>query len=86
MITSHKVGGIGQPTKFEFQYLPRLGMLTELGNAEDPAADTELTTQDVKRPTWAVLLVGAVVGSVAVASFLGVGVAGWLRRVPLHLL
>ncbi|CAM1509938.1 Fc.00g002730.m01.CDS01 [Cosmosporella sp. VM-42] len=84
MITSQKVGGIGQPTKFEFQYIPRLGMMTELGIAGESAPETKLTTRDVNRPTWAMLMVGIIVGSVAVASFLGV--AGWLRMVPHHLL
>ncbi|KAM5342964.1 hypothetical protein ACJ41O_013930 [Fusarium nematophilum] len=107
MITSKKVGGIGKATKFEFQYLPRIGMLTELGLPEDPnpqqhhdkssAAATDHNTSGPlrlmtrhaapKMPVRAVLVVGTLVGAVAVVSLARfVGVSGWLRTVPRHLL
>ncbi|KAF5005750.1 hypothetical protein FDECE_7822 [Fusarium decemcellulare] len=100
MITSKKVGGIGEATKFEFQYLPRIGMLTELGLPEE-ANEKEVmgasTTSGPLRvmtrhassrmPVRAVLIVGTVVGTVAVVSLARfVGASGWLRGTPRHLL
>lgn len=86
MITSQKVGGIGELTKFEFQYLPRIGMMTELGDYEtNSAPNAQTPPRNGQRPLWAVLLVG-LVGAVAVGKYFAVGVdAGalsWLRSVP----
>lgn len=86
MITSQKVGGIGELTKFEFQYLPRIGMMTELGDYEkDSAPNAQTPPRNGQRPFWAVLLIG-VVGAVAVGKYLGVGMdygsLSSLRSVP----
>lgn len=97
MIHSKKIGGIGESTKFEFQYLPRIGMLTELGHPEEPdekeaassnSGTLRLMTRHSKMPVRAVLVVGTIVGAVAVVSlarFVG-SPSGWLRGVPRHLL
>jgi hypothetical protein len=96
MIHSKKIGGIGESTKFEFQYLPRIGMLTELGHPEEPdekeavssSGTLRLMTRHSKMPIRAVLVVGTIVGAVAVVSlarFVGSS-SGWLRGVPRHLL
>ena len=90
MITSQKLGGIGQLTKYEFQYVPRLGMMTELGVPEQPEAVYAATPRNNNRSFWAVLVVGAAVGSVAVFKYLGFGmetdVLNWLRSAPHHVL
>lgn len=31
MVTNRKLGGIGGSTKFEFQYVPEIGRMTEMG-------------------------------------------------------
>lgn len=94
MIHSKKIGGIGESTKFEFQYLPRIGMLTELGQPEDPeeavstSSTLRLMTRQSKMPIRAVLVVGTIVGAVAVVSLARLvgSSSGWLRGVPRHLL
>ncbi|KAJ4320058.1 hypothetical protein N0V84_006043 [Fusarium piperis] len=100
MIHSKKIGGIGESTKFEFQYLPRIGMLTELGHPEEPNEKESVSSSGTlrsmtrhassKMPTRAVLVVGTIVGAVAMVSlarFVGSwSWSGWLRGVPRHLL
>lgn len=93
MITSQKLGGIGQLTKYEFQYIPQLGMMTELGSPEEPeSVYASSKPPKSNRSFWAVLVVGAAVGSAAVVKYmdLGVGleagVVSWLRSVPRYVL
>lgn len=86
MITSHKAGGIGEPTKFNFQYLPRIGMMTKLGPLPTAPSKEENATRVTKAvvhdPSRAVLVVGLLFGSVLVMSFFGLG----LRAVPQNLM
>ncbi|KAF4979408.1 hypothetical protein FZEAL_4385 [Fusarium zealandicum] len=100
MITSKKFGGIGESTRFEFQYLPRIGMLTELGQPEQPSEKATVETSTTygpfglmsrqvssRLPLRAVLVVGTFMGAVAVMSLTRfVGVSGWLRVIPRHLI
>ncbi|KAM0430479.1 hypothetical protein ACHAPT_005826 [Fusarium lateritium] len=98
MIHSKKIGGIGESTKFNFQYLPRIGMLTELGRPEEPHEKEAVSTSgplrlmtrhaSSKMPIRAVLVIGTIVGTVVLVSLarsVG-GASGWLRGVPRHLL
>ncbi|KAH6885891.1 hypothetical protein B0T10DRAFT_491856 [Thelonectria olida] len=78
MITDKSVGGIGKPSKFNFQYIPRLGMMTELGTRDDLATAEKSAP---KRSAKAVLVVGLMVGVVYL-----VGVTNLLRAVPHSLL
>lgn len=78
MILSKSVGGIGEPTKFQFQYLPRIGMLTELGTLQDLA--TEKSASMTLKPPRAVLVVMALLGAAAVTCL--VFVTGWFSAVP----
>ena len=80
MITSQKLGGLGEPTSFAFQYIPQLGMLTTPG----VRATTISEKSDASRLPRAVLLLGVVAMAGVVA--VGVAVAGWLRGLPQHLL
>jgi hypothetical protein len=94
MITSQKLGGIGQLTKYEFQYIPQLGMMTEAGAPEEPesAYASSRPPRQSHRGVWAVLVVGAAVGAVAVSKYLDLGadletgVLNWLRSVPRYVL
>ncbi|KAH8714354.1 hypothetical protein BGZ61DRAFT_530986 [Ilyonectria robusta] len=78
MILSKSLGGIGEPTKFQFQYLPRIGMLTELGTPQDLA--TEKLAPMTLKPPRAVLVVMALLGAAAVTCL--VFVTGWFSAVP----
>lgn len=94
----HKsAGGIGDKTLFEFQYLPRIGMLTELGQPEEHQQSDAgaagplmlMTRRATQLGTRALTVAGAtLVGVVAVAGLarcvgvMGVGVEGWLRMMP----
>jgi hypothetical protein len=86
MVHSKKMGGIGDPTTFKFQYLPRLGMLTELGvdkrqEAEQSAPAGFSKPMIILRK--AVLVVGTIAGAVAAVSLVRlVGVSS----IPRHLL
>lgn len=57
MVTSHRLGGIGHSTKFEFQYTPDFGKTTEMG-----AFDTGSWQRAAILAT-----VGIVLGAVAMA-------------------
>ncbi|KAG5661157.1 hypothetical protein KAF25_002800 [Fusarium avenaceum] len=86
MVHSKKMGGIGDPTTFEFQYLPRLGMLTELGMNKKQEAE-QSASADFSKPMIvlrkAVLVVGTIAGTVAAVSLVRfVGVSS----IPRHLL
>lgn len=100
MIHSKKVGGIGESSKFEFQYLPRMGMLTELGHPGGPDEKEEAVSSSTSgtlglmmtrhassktMPTRAVLLAVGAVAAVSLARLVGSS-PGWLRGVPRHLL
>ncbi|KAF4452046.1 Latex clearing protein [Fusarium austroafricanum] len=69
MIRNEKAGGLTESSTFEFQYLPRLGMLTELGVRENQeaeksaSADLSKTMIASKR---AVFVIGAFIGAMAV--------------------
>ncbi|KAK7427542.1 hypothetical protein QQZ08_005985 [Neonectria magnoliae] len=81
MIFSKAIGGIGERATFQFQYLPRIGMLTELGSPQDLANEKFATpTKMTKRSPRAVLVFAAVVGTVAVMYF--VFVSGLFAAVP----
>lgn len=94
MITSQKLGGIGQLTKYEFQYIPQLGMMTELGSPEEPESvyASSKPRKSNRSLFWAVLVVGAAVGSAAVVKYMDLGVGldagvlSWLRSVPRYVL
>jgi hypothetical protein len=86
MIHNTKAGGLDKSSTFEFQYLPRIGMLTELGIDPEQgaklsnAANSSKLSIAVKK---AVLVVGSVAGAMAAVSlirFVGVPI------VPRHLL
>ncbi|KAM0349721.1 hypothetical protein ACHAPU_003550 [Fusarium lateritium] len=86
MVHSKKMGGIGDPSTFEFQYLPRFGMLTELGVDEKQAA-VKPASAGLSKPMiiWrkAVLVAGTIAGALAAVSFVKfVGVPS----IPRHLL
>ncbi|KAH6950515.1 hypothetical protein DER45DRAFT_636688 [Fusarium avenaceum] len=86
MVHSKKMGGIGDPTTFEFQYLPRLGMLTELGMYKKQEAE-QSASAGFSKPMIilrkAVLVVGTIAGAVAAVSLVRfVGVSS----IPRHLL
>ncbi|RBQ76926.1 hypothetical protein FVER14953_09533 [Fusarium verticillioides] len=86
MIHNHKAGGLGESSTFEFQYLPRLGMLTELGVRKDLEAERTTSADSSKSMTIsrrAVLLVGTVLGAITAVSLVRfVGVS----NIPRHLL
>ncbi|KAF9772659.1 hypothetical protein IL306_009615 [Fusarium sp. DS 682] len=86
MIHNHKAGGIGESSTFEFQYLPRLGMLTELGVRKDLEAEKSTSADFSKTMTIlkkAVLLAGTIVGAITAVSLVRfVGVS----NIPRHLL
>ncbi|KAF5017269.1 hypothetical protein F66182_10820 [Fusarium sp. NRRL 66182] len=93
MIHSQKMGGLGESSKFEFQYLPRIGMLTKLGVREDKEAEQSSASSGLARPVMhhaaerAVLVVGTLAGVLAAVSLVrSVGVPGWFRGIPRHLL
>ena len=86
MINNTKAGGLDKSSTFEFQYLPRIGMLTELGiDTEQEAklstsADTSKLSIAVKK---AVLVVGSLAGAMAAVSL--VRLVGE-SNIPRHLL
>jgi hypothetical protein len=85
MVHSKKMGGIGDPTTFQFQYLPRLGMLTELGVDKRQAEHSASAGFSNPMVTLkkAVLAVGTIAGAVAAVSLVRfVGVSS----IPRHLL
>ncbi|PNP79126.1 hypothetical protein FNYG_07564 [Fusarium nygamai] len=86
MIHNHKAGGLGESSTFEFQYLPRLGMLTELGVRKDLEAERTASADFSKSMTIsrrAVLLVGTILGAITAVSLVRfVGVS----NIPRHLL
>ncbi|KAF4483613.1 Latex clearing [Fusarium agapanthi] len=86
MIHNHKAGGLGESSTFEFKYLPRLGMLTELGVRKDLEAERTTSADFSKSMTIsrrAVLLVGTILGAIPAVSLVRfVGVS----NTPRHLL
>ncbi|RFN51554.1 latex clearing protein [Fusarium flagelliforme] len=71
MINNTKAGGLDKSSTFEFQYLPRIGMLTELGidteqeSKLSTSVDTSKLSIAVKK---AVLVVGSLAGAMAAVS------------------
>lgn len=68
MITSQKKGGLGEHTKFEFQYLPQLGKMTELApwsSSGVASGDKNFKVQHIM-----ILLSSLLLGVVAVLSSL----------------
>ncbi|KAM0404951.1 hypothetical protein ACHAQC_000013 [Fusarium culmorum] len=86
MIQNTKAGGLEKSSIFEFQYLPRIGMLTELGVGAEPEAklsDSDNGSKLLIALKKAVLVVGSVAGAMAAVSLIRfVGVS----TVPRHLL
>lgn len=86
MIHNHKAGGLGESSTFEFQYLPRLGMLTELGVRKDLEAERTTSadfSKSMATSRRAVLLVGTILGAITAVSLVRfVGVSS----IPRHLL
>lgn len=86
MIQNTKAGGLEKSSIFEFQYLPRVGMLTELGVGAEPEAklsDSDNGSKLLIALKKAVLIVGSVAGAMAAVSLIRfVGVS----TVPRHLL
>lgn len=86
MIHNTKGGGLDKSSTFEFQYLPRLGMLTELG--VDTGKDEKLSgAADSSKLSFivnkAVLVVGSIAGAMAAVSLVRfVGASS----IPRHLL
>lgn len=75
------MGGLGKPTKFDFQYVPRLGKLTEPGVRHDIATSVAnhhhlKSAAAPERPVKAELLFAVV--AVAVVVVVVVGVVGLL--------
>ncbi|CEI65257.1 hypothetical protein FVEN_g6311 [Fusarium venenatum] len=86
MIHNTKAGGLDKSSIFEFQYLPRIGMLTELGIGAEQEAKLSGSDNNSKVSIAlkkAVLVVGSVAGAMAAVSLIRfVGVLS----VPRHLL
>ncbi|KAJ4261487.1 hypothetical protein NW762_006912 [Fusarium torreyae] len=97
MIHNKKIGGLGESSTFEFQYLPRIGMLTELGVREelDEKQEARQSTSSGLFKSMvhhiasqrAVLVAGTIAGAFAAVGLVRfVGVSGWFRGIPRHLL
>ncbi|GKU01778.1 latex clearing protein [Fusarium langsethiae] len=86
MIHNTKAGGLDKSSIFDFQYLPRIGMLTELGmgakqEAKLPGSDNSSKLSIALKK--AVLVVGSVAGAMAAVSLIRfVGISS----VPRHML
>lgn len=73
MITSQKLGGIGESTRFEFQYVPALGKITELAPVHRAI---KKTTKSSKAQITVVLVIS--MGLALVSWLLGLGMP-WLQ-------
>jgi hypothetical protein len=68
MITSQKNGGLGEHAKFEFQYLPQFGKMTELAPWSSNGVASENTSLKVQHVM--IILSSLLLGLIAVGSSL----------------
>jgi hypothetical protein len=74
-----ELGGLGRVTNFDFQYIPAMGLTTELGKAEEPGGAAAPAGGVERRNLRALLAAAATVGIVA---WLGLRAAsGLLQRI-----
>lgn len=83
MILNHKLGGIGSPARFDFQYLPNHGQMTELGVLQS-AVDTVQAASKRHGPFLGFLKVLA--GGLLALGVLRLGIRGGMHTVPTHLI